>query len=83
MPGTPELSTDIIIQAVVGQRLAPDFKMLQRLRQSGRITLERYVDLASQAAGHLSRLTPGTVSDLGRANLALLQQREDRPTKPT
>jgi hypothetical protein len=60
------------------KRLEADLKVLQRLRQSCRITLERFVDLASHASGHLSGLTPGTVTDLGRANLALLRQKEDR-----
>jgi len=66
------------IHPATGQRLGPDFKTLQRLRQSCRLTLERYVDLASHASGHLARLTPGTINELGRANLALLQQREDK-----
>src|SRR5579862_8149833 len=70
---TPDAATYSIPDAT---RLQPDFKTLQRLRQSCRITLERYVDLASHSSGHLARLTPGSIDQFGRANLALLQQKE-------
>ena len=55
-----------------------DYKTLQRLRQACRLTLERYVDEASLHSGHLARLTPGTLTDLGRSNLRILEQREQR-----
>src|SRR5579863_7318270 len=61
-----------------GKGVSPDYKTLQRLRQSCRVTLERYVDTASQTAGHLATLTPGSFEPLRRANLALLKQREDK-----
>ena len=64
--------------AAAGKRLQPDVKLLQRLRQSSRITLELYVDVASHTSGYLSRLTPGTADGLSRANLALLQQKENK-----
>jgi hypothetical protein len=40
--------------------------------------LERYIDVASLNSGHLSRLTPLSLDDLGRVNLALLKRKEDR-----
>jgi hypothetical protein len=55
-----------------------DYKILQRLRQSCRVSFERYVDVASQTAGHLATLTPGSFDPLKRANLVLLKQKEDR-----
>jgi hypothetical protein len=63
---------------IAHRHLEADFKVLQRLRQACRITLERFVDVANHASGHLSGLTRGTVTDLGRANLALLRQKEDK-----
>ena len=54
-----------------------DFKVLQRLRNSCRITLERYIDVASHCSGQLFRLTPGSIHDLTRANVALLQKKEE------
>jgi hypothetical protein len=60
---------------------SPDAKDLQRLRQSCRATLERYVDLAFQTSGHLTRLTPGSVDRIGRANLVLLSQKEEQALK--
>lgn len=57
---------------------APDYKVLQRLRQSCRVTLERYIDVASHTAGQLAMLTPGSFDSLQRANLALLKQKESR-----
>jgi hypothetical protein len=55
-----------------------DPKVLQRLRQSCRVTLERYTDLASQSSDCLSRLTPASFDPLGRTNLTLLQQKENK-----
>jgi hypothetical protein len=60
------------------KQATPDYKVLQRLRQSCRVTLERYVDVVSQTTSHLAALTPGSFDPLGRANLALLKQKEDR-----
>ena len=65
-------------QAATGKYVQPDGKLLQRLRQSYRITLELYVDAASHTSGHLSRLTPGFADGLSRANLAFLQQKENK-----
>ncbi len=62
---------------MMAQTLSPDHKTLQRLRQACRVALERYVDVASLCSGHLSRLTPLSLDDLGRANLALLKRKED------
>jgi len=56
----------------------PDYKTLQRLRTSCRLTLERYIDIAGQSSGHLASLTPGAFDPLRRANHALLKQKEDR-----
>ena len=78
MHGRQKVTADNMTQATIGKRLQPDVKMLQRLRQSCRITLELYVDVASHTSGYLSRLTPGTANDLNRANLALLQQKENK-----
>lgn len=55
-----------------------DYKILQRLRQSCRMALERYVDIASHSSGQLACMTPGAVDQVGRANLALLRQKEQR-----
>jgi hypothetical protein len=57
---------------------SPDHRTLQRLRQACRIALERYVDVASLNSGNLLRLTPHSVDNLGRANLALLKRREEK-----
>jgi hypothetical protein len=59
-------------------RVAPDPKTLQRLRQSCRLLLERYIDVASLNSGNLSRQTPHSLDELGRANLALLKRKEDK-----
>lgn len=56
--------------------LDPDVKTLQRLRQSCRASLERYIDEASHCSGQLARLVPGAVDQLGRANMAQLLQKE-------
>lgn len=53
-----------------------DPKVLQRLRQSCRVTLERYVDLAGQSLDCLSRLTPASSDRVGGTNLMLLHQKE-------
>jgi hypothetical protein len=58
--------------------LAPDPKVLQRLRQSCRVMLERYIDIASLNSGNLSRVTPLSLDELGRTNLALLKRKEDK-----
>jgi len=51
-------------------------KELQRLRQSGRLALERYLDLASHESGKLTTFTPESISSLDRVNLLLLSQKE-------
>lgn len=56
--------------------LDPDVKTLQRLRQSCRASLERYIDEASHCSGQLARLIPGAVDQLGRTNMAQLLQKE-------
>jgi hypothetical protein len=58
--------------------IAPDPRVLQRLRQTCRVMLERYVDVASLNSGNLSRLTPLSIDDLGRSNLALLKRKEEK-----
>jgi hypothetical protein len=79
MPENLEIAADSnVVHAANNRRLEPDFRELQRLRQSCRVTFERYVDVASHASGQLLRLTPGSFMDLNRANLALLRQKEDR-----
>lgn len=75
---TLDVPPDCIIGPAAGKRLEPDYKVLQRLRQSCRITLERYVDVAGHCSGYLASLTPDSPNDLKRANLALLQQKEDQ-----
>ena len=52
-------------------------KELQRLRQSCRLALERYLDLASRESGRLTSLTPKSISQIDRANLLLLSQKEE------
>ncbi len=42
------------------------------------MTLERYIDVASLNSGNLSRVTPLSLDDLGRANLALLKRKEEK-----
>jgi len=73
--------------AVIGSTMSPrttdksvptDYKTLQRLRHSCRLTLERYVDLASQSSGQLATMSPDSFDPLRRANLNLLKQKEDR-----
>jgi hypothetical protein len=66
------------IRAGTDERLEPDYKVLRRLRQSCRITLERYVDVAGHCSGHLSSLTPTSRNHLRQANLALLLRKEDK-----
>lgn len=51
-------------------------KELQRLRQSCRLALERYLDLASHESGKLTTFTPESISNLDRVNLLLLSQKE-------
>ncbi len=51
-------------------------KELQRLRQSCRLALERYLDLASHENGRLTTFTPESISSLDRVNLLLLSQKE-------
>lgn len=46
-----------------------DPKQLVRLRQSHRLTFERYLDIATRTCGRLATLTPETLSDIDRANL--------------
>ena len=58
--------------------IGPGQKALQRLRQSCRLTLERYTDVASLNAGHLCQLTPLSLDDLGRIKLTILKRREDQ-----
>ena len=55
-----------------------DFKTLQRLRQACRVAFERYVDLASHGSGQLARLSPASVDQVARINVALLQQKEQK-----
>jgi hypothetical protein len=63
---------------MLARSVAPDQKALQRLRQSCRVALERYIDVASLNSGNLSRVTPLSLDDLGRANLALLKRKEEK-----
>lgn len=63
---------------MLARSVAPDQKTLQRLRLSCRVALERYIDVASLNSGHLSRVTPLSLDDLGRANLALLKRKEEK-----
>ena len=78
MRANVEVEAENMMHPATDKRLDLDYKVLQRLRQSCRITLERYVDVASHCSGHLSSLTPGSPNDLRRANLALLRQKEDK-----
>ncbi len=50
-------------------------KELLRLRQSFRIALEKYLDIASHESGRLTSLTPEAISEIDRANLMLLSQK--------
>ena len=61
-----------------GKGVASDYKTLERLRQSCRVSLERYTDVAGQSTGHLVTVPPGSFDPLRRANLALLKQREEK-----
>ncbi len=63
---------------MLARSIAPDPKTLQRLRQSCRIALERYIDVASLNTGNRASLTPLSLDDLGRANVALLKRKEDK-----
>jgi len=63
---------------MLARSVAQDHKTLQRLRLSCRVTLERYIDVASLNSGNLSRVTPLSLDDLGRANLALLKRKEEK-----
>lgn len=63
---------------MAARRVDTDQKTLQRLRQSCRLLLERYIDVASLNSGNLSRVTPHSLDDLGRANLALLKRKEEK-----
>jgi hypothetical protein len=71
-------TTQAVASAAGAPRVESDFKVLQRLRQSCRTALERYVDVASHCSGQLARLTPGSVDRLGRMNLMLLQKKESK-----
>jgi hypothetical protein len=56
-----------------------DFKELQRLRNSCRLALERYVDVASEASGQIIRLSPAAVDDpLTLLRVNLLRQKEQK-----
>lgn len=59
-------------------RSESDLQVLQRLRQSCRRALERYVDAASHSSGQLMRVSSGGVDQLGRINLARLRQTEQQ-----
>jgi hypothetical protein len=45
-----------------------DKKNIERLKQSYRMTLARFVETSERAAGHLSLMTPDTSDPLARAN---------------
>lgn len=51
-------------------------KELHRLRQSCRLALERYLDLANYGTGRLLTFTPESISGLDRMNVLLLSQKE-------
>lgn len=53
-----------------------DPKQLTRLRQSHRLTFERYLDIASRLCGRLATLTPESISELDRANLLAARRKE-------
>ena len=61
--------------AVHGERIT-DQKQLGRLRQSHRLTFERYLDIATRICGRLASLTPESISDLDRANLQAIRRKE-------
>jgi|SRR5579863_1918204 hypothetical protein len=67
-----------LTQSMPGRTIASDQKTLQRLRQSCRIALERYIDVASLNSGHLSRIAPLSLDDLSRTNLTILRRKEDK-----
>ena|SRR5579863_3473334 len=77
MPGNRDTTFESS-RSASDKRAAADHKTLQRLRQSCRITLERYIDLAGQRSGHLATLTPGAFDPVIRVSLAVLKQKEDR-----
>jgi hypothetical protein len=78
MKQNPQATFGRVAPQVKQRTIEGDHKDLQHLRQSCRVTLERYVDVASLLSSHLSRLSPLSLDDLGRANLAVLKQKEDR-----
>jgi hypothetical protein len=78
MERSRQTPTDNLTHSMPGRTVASDQKTLQRLRQSCRITLERYVDVASLNSGHLSRIAPFSLDDIGRANLTILRRKEDK-----
>ena len=61
--------------AVHGERIT-DQKQLGRLRQSHRLTFERYLDITTRICGRLGTLTPESMSDLDRANLQAGKRKE-------
>jgi hypothetical protein len=76
MKQDPKATIDNLDQdgQVTGRTIA---QALQRLRRSCRVTLEAYMDAASLNSGQLLRLSPQSLDDLGRANLAVLKRKED------
>jgi riboflavin synthase alpha subunit len=60
------------------EQSSTDIKTLQRLRHSVRLALERYLDLAGRSSGHLVAMAPGSLDDIARTNLAILQRKEDQ-----
>lgn len=51
-------------------------KELQRLRQTCRLALERYMDVASDATGRLTSLRPEALSPIDSVNIARLARKE-------
>ncbi len=78
MLGNQDFTSENAAPYANGKGVSSDYKTLQRLRQSCRVTLERYMDVAGQSSGHLATLTPEFFEPLRRANLALLKQKEDK-----
>jgi hypothetical protein len=76
MVGNPDASNETR-HYTSDKGIGADDKTLQRLRKSCRITLEKYIDLASQSSGQLTILVPGTFDPLRRTNLAHLKEKED------
>lgn len=58
-------------------RIDPDPKVLQRLRQSCRVSFERYVDLASRSLAQLC-LNSASCDPLERLNQGLLHRKENK-----